>query len=74
MPAPVDWRYNTVLAGRMRAVTEIGTHWLDIAQYISGRKVKALSAKFGRFYPNRYVEDRIMSVSYTHIDVYKRQY
>ena len=59
-PAPVDWRYNTVLAGRMRAVTEIGTHWLDIAQYISGRKVKALSANFGRFYPNRYVEDRIM--------------
>lgn len=33
-PAPVGWRYNTALAGRMRAVTEIGTHWMDIAQYI----------------------------------------
>lgn len=59
-PAPIDWRYNTVLAGRMRAVTEIGTHWLDIAQFISGRKVTALSANFGRFYPERYVEDQNM--------------
>ncbi len=58
-PAPVDWRYNPVLAGRMRAVTEIGTHWFDIAQYISGRKVKALSANFGRFYRTG-MEDRIM--------------
>lgn len=59
-PAPIDWRYNTVLAGRMRAVTEIGTHWMDIAQYISGRKVVALSANFGRFYPERYVEGQTM--------------
>ncbi|CCZ62879.1 Gfo/Idh/MocA family oxidoreductase [Hungatella hathewayi] len=59
-PAPIDWRYNTVLAGRMRAVTEIGTHWLDIAEYISGCKVVALSASFGRFYPERYVENRTM--------------
>lgn len=59
-PAPIDWRYNTVLAGRMRAVTEIGTHWMDIAQYISGRRITALSANFGRFYPTRYVEDRTM--------------
>ncbi len=59
-PAPIDWRYNTKLAGRMRAVTEIGTHWMDIAQYISGQKVKAVSANFGRFYPERYVEENTM--------------
>lgn len=59
-PAPVDWRYNEKLAGRMRAVTEIGTHWLDIAQYISGRKVIGISADFGRFYPERYLEDGVM--------------
>lgn len=59
-PAPIDWRYNEVLAGRMYAVTEIGTHWMDIAQYISGRKVTAVSANFGRFYPERYVENNLM--------------
>lgn len=59
-PAPCDWRYNEVLAGRMRAVTEIGTHWMDIAQFISGKKVTAVSALFGRFYPTRYLEENVM--------------
>ena len=52
-PAPLDWRYDPVLAGNMRAVTEIGSHWLDLAQYISGKKVTAVSALFGRFNPER---------------------
>lgn len=59
-PAPIDWRYNEQLAGRMRAVTEIGSHWVDIAQYISGKKIMALSANFGKFYPQRYVESGVM--------------
>ncbi|MCI5699645.1 MAG: Gfo/Idh/MocA family oxidoreductase [Lachnospiraceae bacterium] len=60
LPAPLDWRYNTALAGRMRAVTEIGTHWMDIARYISNQKIKAISANFGNFYPERYLEENLM--------------
>lgn len=56
-PAVVGWRYNTELAGRMRAVTEIGSHWMDIAQYISGRRITAVSANFANFCPKRYIED-----------------
>ncbi len=56
-PAPLDWRYNPKLAGRMRAVTEIGSHWADIAQYISGKNICAVSALFGRYNPVRLVED-----------------
>lgn len=59
-PAPLDWRYNEKLAGKMRAVTEIGTHWLDITQYISGRKITGISADFGCFYPERYLEEGTM--------------
>lgn len=59
-PAPLDWRYNPILAGRMRAVTEIGSHWTDIAQYISGRKIEAVSALFGRFNPTRMLDDNMM--------------
>lgn len=59
-PAPLDWRYNPVLAGRMRAVTEIGSHWADIAQYISGRKILAVSALFGRFNPKRVLDGGVM--------------
>lgn len=59
-PAPLDWRYDPSLAGDMRAVTEIGSHWFDIAQYISGEKIQAVSALFGRFHPERILEGGIM--------------
>lgn len=59
-PAPLDWRYNEALAGTMRAVTEIGSHWLDLAQYVSGQRVTAVSALFGCFNPERTLENGLM--------------
>lgn len=60
-PAPLDWRYDPALAGRMRAVTEIGSHWADAAQYISGQKIIAVSALLGRFDPIRRLENGFMT-------------
>ena len=60
LPAPYDWRYDPETAGNMRAVTEIGSHWIDTAQYVSGKKVMAVSAQFGNFFPDRVVKDGIM--------------
>ncbi len=60
LPCPYDWRYDPLLAGEGRAVTEIGTHWFDIAQYISGRKITAVSAFSSNFHPVRRVRDNIM--------------
>lgn len=65
-PAPLDWRYDPVLAGKMRAVTEIGTHWMDIAQYISRKKITAVSALFGRFHPERTLDGGMMYRPETH--------
>ena len=59
-PAPLDWRYKPELAGTMRAVSEIGSHWIDLAQYISGKKVTAVSALFGNFHPDRILADGMM--------------
>lgn len=59
-PAPLDWRYNPQLAGKMRAVTEIGSHWVDIAQYISGKKIEAVSAIFGKYNPTRKLDNNLM--------------
>jgi len=59
-PAPVDWRYNKALAGNMRAVSEIGSHWFDLAQTLSGKKIIAVSAMFGNFNPSRYERDGLM--------------
>lgn len=60
LPAWADWRYNERLAGRMHAVTEIGSHWLDLAQHISGKRIEAVSANFGCFYPERWLENGLM--------------
>lgn len=59
-PTPWGWRYNEALAGKMRAVTEIGSHWMDMAQFISGKKITAVSAVFGKFNPQRYLENGMM--------------
>lgn len=56
-PAPLDWRYDPGAAGNMRTVTETGTHWLDIVQYITGQKVESVSAQFGKFHPERILKE-----------------
>lgn len=44
----------------MHAVTEIGSHWMDLAQWISARRITAVSAQFDHFHPTRYVENGVM--------------
>lgn len=55
-PAEWSWRYESEL----HAVTEIGSHWLDLAQYISGEKISAVSAVLDRFHPVRYRKDGLL--------------
>ncbi len=44
----------------MRAVSEIGTHWFDIAEYISGQRIKEVSALFACYTPHRILKDGMM--------------
>lgn len=60
LPAPVDWRMNPQMAGRMHAVTEIGSHWMDLAQWMTDCPITAVSAQFDQFHPVRYVENGVM--------------
>lgn len=53
LPAPCGWRYDEAVGGTMRAVTEIGTHWLDLAEYLTGQKITAVQALFGCFQRER---------------------
>ncbi len=59
-PSRIDWRYNPALAGKMRAVTEIGSHWFDLAQFVSGLKIKSVCAQFGNFHPKQYCKDGLL--------------
>ncbi|MEN1759870.1 Gfo/Idh/MocA family oxidoreductase [Anoxynatronum sibiricum] len=61
LPAPPDWRYQPELAGSMRAVTEIGSHWLDLAQHLSGQRIQAVAAVFGCFHPARQLKEGLMT-------------
>jgi predicted dehydrogenase len=60
LPAPYGWRYDSAVAGKMRAVTEIGSHWFDIAQEVSGLSITAVQAVFGSHNPVRYVKNGVM--------------
>jgi predicted dehydrogenase len=43
-PTDWNWRLDPKLGGQLRAVSDIGTHWLDLVTWITGRKVMELCA------------------------------
>jgi predicted dehydrogenase len=48
-----NWRLEASLGGKSRAVADIGTHWLDMVQHVSGQKVKSVYADLTTFIPVR---------------------
>jgi predicted dehydrogenase len=52
-PTDYNWRVLAEQGGELRAVADIGTHWLDLAQAITGRKVTSLCADLKTVHPVR---------------------
>jgi predicted dehydrogenase len=48
-----SWRMESKLSGKTRAVADIGTHWMDLAQYVTGLKIEKVLAQFGRMFETR---------------------
>jgi len=48
-----SWRLDAASGGESRAVADIGTHWMDIAQMISGLEITEVCADFSIAYPVR---------------------
>jgi predicted dehydrogenase len=48
-----NWRLEPELGGTLRAIGDIGSHWLDLMTFITGLKVKEVYADFKTFYPVR---------------------
>jgi predicted dehydrogenase len=48
-----NWRLEPEAGGEMRAVADIGSHWLDLLTFITGLKVEAVCADFATFLPVR---------------------
>ncbi len=48
-----DWRVESRYCGPSRAFADIGSHWIDMAQFLLGQNVSGLIADFATFIPTR---------------------
>ena len=48
-----NWRVEPARAGASRAVGDIGSHWLDLAEHVTGDRVIAVCAELGRIHAER---------------------
>jgi predicted dehydrogenase len=48
-----NWRVDAAAGGPSRAMADIGSHWFDMAEHISGQRVRSLCADLQTFYPTR---------------------
>jgi predicted dehydrogenase len=52
-PGDYNWRLEPDVGGPSRAVADIGTHWFDTSEFISGRRVESVIADLATFIPTR---------------------
>jgi predicted dehydrogenase len=52
-PTDWNWRLEPGLGGSLRAVADIGSHWLDLMTFITGLKITEVYADFKTFHPIR---------------------
>jgi predicted dehydrogenase len=49
-----NWRLESDTAGATRAVGDIGSHWIDLAQHVTGDEAVAVCAQLGRLHEQRW--------------------
>ena len=52
-PADDNWRVDAHLGGASRAFADIGSHWCDLAEFVSGHRIARLSARLLTALPER---------------------
>ena len=48
-----SWKILSEKCGKTRATADLGSHWIDLAEYVIGQKVKEVFAEFKTVYPTR---------------------
>jgi predicted dehydrogenase len=48
-----SWRVDPTLGGASRVVADIGSHWMDLTQHVTGSRIVAVMADLGKIYPTR---------------------
>lgn len=52
-PDDYNWRVEADGVTNLRAVADIGTHWMDLAQFLLGEPIRAVCADLATFHPRR---------------------
>jgi predicted dehydrogenase len=47
------WRMDSSLGGATRVVADIGSHWMDLAQHVTGSRIVAVMADLQKIHPSR---------------------
>ena len=53
LPTDWNWRLEPAKGGELRAVGDIGSHWLDLLQFVTGMRVESLLADLATTIPVR---------------------
>jgi predicted dehydrogenase len=52
-PNAANWRVNPAAGGRSRAFADVGSHWCDLVEWVSGERLAELTAAMSIAYPER---------------------
>lgn len=53
LPSDDDWRVRSAFGGASRAFADIGSHLCDLIEFVIGERIRALSARTRRVFPER---------------------
>jgi predicted dehydrogenase len=53
-PTDFNWRVLSAEGGPLRAVADIGTHWFDLIQFITGTTIESVCADLKTMHPQRF--------------------
>lgn len=48
------WGFDPAIAGTSYATADLGVHWLDLAEHVTGRRITGVDARFSTLRPIRY--------------------
>ncbi len=48
-----NWRIDAGAGGALRTMADVGTHWFDMAEHVTGLRVNSLCADLQTFFPTR---------------------
>ena len=59
-PTDDNWRVDETLGGASRAFADIGSHWCDLAEFVTGHRITRVSARLYTSVPERVTEDAVI--------------